>query len=143
MMRFWIRVWNWLCRSNTRDRHIFVYSVGGETRHADPLEIDKLLVRHGGDDWGKLIDTVAKLKQPLDSVAEMAMGVDAIKDRKDRFDILVGKLVELSRSVFDLPVLAQNGSGFSSIEAISVMTQYVNFVAKLTEDARPKPHSPG
>lgn len=143
MNLLWLyRLWARLFRSRN-NRAIFTYSIGGEIRYSDPIEIDKLLVRHGGEDWGQLIDAVSKLKRPLNPVSEMAMGADAIKERKQRFDQLITKLVELSRAVFDLPALSVDGSGYSSIEAIAVMTAYVNFIAKLTEESRAKSVSPG
>jgi hypothetical protein len=125
-------------------RLIFEYTVGGERRTGDPLEIDRLLVRCGGEDWGLIVDGIAKLKTPLTPIAELAIGPEVIAERRRKFDSLVDQAVQLARQVFELPKLeSASGKGYTSIEALGVLTQYVNFAAELAERSRPKSNSPG
>lgn len=125
-------------RRDVRRRCIFHYRAGGHRRHADPIQVDQALTKHGGAEWTRLVSLVDTLRRPMTPAIAAARGPNAAAEQKKQFDSALADLVGVVRKSFDLPPLdPETGRGVTDAECVAVLTDYLAFAEQLAEDARP------
>lgn len=126
MLRFLFDGW---ARWQSSRRKVFFYRAGTKSRRVDPLLVVQQLNRVEPN-WESLLGTIGS-KVP--DVLGAEMRAKAEKDRNDA----AARLVEVSRTVFDMPPLGHDGSGCTQEEVIGTITGFVLFMGRLAEAARP------
>jgi len=127
----------WLRRLLGKDdplkRGLFVYYDGKAVRVGDPLELDALFKKHGGDEWPNWLAVLSATNQPIKD--EKFAKIAAVQRGE-----AVTKLVELARLVFGIASAASGG--LSGSECLGVLAKYLVFLADLQERFRPLPNLP-
>lgn len=125
-------------RRDVRRRCIFHFRAGGVRRHADPIQVDQALTRHGGPEWTRLVGLVDSLRRPMTPAIAAARGPNAAAEQKRQFDAALADLVGIVRKAFGLaPLDPLTGDGVTDAECVAVLTEYLNYAEQLAEDARP------
>lgn len=126
MLRFLFDAWS---RWQARRRDIFYFRAGRKSRCVDPLYIVHRL-NAVEPNWEKLLGTIG---HAVPDVLGAEMRAKAEKDRADA----ANRLVEVSRTVFGMPPLAEDGTGCTEAEVVGTITGFVLFMGRLAEAARP------
>lgn len=125
-------------RRDVRRRCIFQFRAGGVRRHADPIQIDQALTKHGGSEWTRLVTLVDSLRRPMTPAIAAARGPNAAAEQKRQFDGALADLVGIVRKAFGLaPLDPLTGDGVTDAECVAVLTEYLNFAEELAETSRP------
>lgn len=120
-----------------RDRLIFRYHVGRETRFADPMVLARRMEEVGGENWPQLVATVDRLRQPLPPAMAASVSAELLAKRERDFSAALMDLVRIVREVFSLPVLQSDGTGVTDSECIELLSEYLLYSRGLANAARP------
>jgi hypothetical protein len=129
----------WFRSGPESDRMIFRFTAGGKTRWADPIAVDRhLRTLTKGDDWTRLLQVVADNARPS-KLADAVMSAESVAAAEENARSATGKLIELSRTVFTLPLLdSATGEGVSDGEALRILAiEFVRYQVRIGEDYRP------
>lgn len=118
-------------------KNIFEFRIRGRRRTADPLDIDRRLIKVGGEDWIDTLVAMERLEKPWPVETAVTAGPEAVRQRGRDFAAAIEKVEAWSREVFGLPPLQQDGTGVSGAEAIAVLFDYISFANGLAESAVP------
>jgi len=118
------------------DRFIFRYHDGSRKRSADPVEVERVLIRHLGDDWRDKLASLDK-KVPFGVIG------DELERAKKERDELRRKIVAATDEAFDLKPF-KDDVGLVEPMRLGILIGYCRFCIDLVELARPfpKPSSP-
>lgn len=123
----------WPRRDRSLERGIFRYHDGNRWRHADPLEIDPLLDKHGGKVWPEWLSILNATE------GQQLTGDFAVQVQRQREESVVS-LVKLARNVFALKTADEGG--LVGAECLDVLSKYLLFLVKLRDKFRPLPILP-
>lgn len=116
-------------------RGLFAYHDGHTRRLADPLELDGLFKKYGGDDWPDWLAVLHAVDR-VPTSGNLAAQAAAQRDEAVR------ELVKLARKVFGLNEVTNDGRGLSGGECLGVLARYLAFLADLKERYFPLPNLP-
>lgn len=125
-------------RRAARKRQIFVYHDGRRNRWVDPMLVEEVFEREGGENWQQTVVEVRNLHRPHNA----ALSASLVEQRKETRRRETGKLLDWTRKAFKIEPLGPDGSGLSEAETIGVLTEYLHFCRGLATAARPLSDSP-
>lgn len=101
----------------------------------DVFVVDELLTKHGGDNWAEPITVLETSELAIKQGGEFAKNAAKMKKQALR------DLAALSRKVFDLGALSDDGSGTTEAESVLILTDYLTWVGHVASEFLPLPVS--
>lgn len=112
-----------------RDILIFRYWDGTSHRSADPVEVERVLIRHLGDDW---YNAVKKLSAPIPA-GVIGIQEEELKSKREEQKQRILTAVDEAFGVHR----HQDGRGLTEMYRIALLDGFVKFCLDLMELSRP------
>lgn len=105
----------------------------------DPWEIDRRLIKHGGENWGEPISIMQTVSESIPQAANFPSLLAHAQAQKQK---AFKDLAALSRNVFELPTVAEAGDkGWTDGMAFVLLSDYLIQIAAVGVEFLPLPKS--
>ena len=136
-------MFGWLARrfrtDPARGRSVFAYRDGhGGTRYVDPLVAWQEFEAAAGESWGEMFKVLGTKMPAIPGVDSSSIA----KDLKAKQAEAAKELAEATSKALGVPALTPDGKGLTRAERIALAADFLAFMGRLADAARPFVNSP-